>query len=272
MTVEPEIYATPEQLGEALAVTIVDEIAAAATEGRRYRLGCPTGRSPEPVYSALVAEVASRRQSVDHVDIVLMDDYVVVDPDGTPRRVDPALLHSCEGVTLRTLVEPLRAVSAEGGHGPGLWLPDPADPDAYEARIEHAGGIDLFLLASGATDGHIAFNPPYSSRTSRTRVVELAEATRRDNLVTFPTFGGIDDVPSYGVSVGIGTIADLSRSVAMVLHGPDKALAFQRIAAADGYEPDWPATILAECRSARLLADVAASGARTAVVGAGPTS
>jgi glucosamine-6-phosphate deaminase len=269
MTVNAEIYATADELGRALAVTIADDIASAAEAGHRYRLGCPTGRSPEPIYRALVAEIATRRQSVDNLDIVLMDDYVVRDRGGRPRRVDPALPYSCEGVSLRSLVEPLRAAAPDGGEGLRLWLPDPAAPEAYEHRIEGVGGLDLFLLASGATDGHIAFNPPHSLRDSRTRVVELAEATRRDNLVTFPDFDGIDEVPSYGISVGISTIADLSRSVAMVLHGPDKAEAFRRISAADHYEPDWPSTILAECRSPRLLADVAAAGVPA---GAGPTT
>ena len=80
-----------------------------------------------------------------------------------------------------------------------LWLPDPADPDAYDERIAAAGGIDLFLLASGAGDGHVAFNPPGTEAAARTRVVALPDSTRRDNLATFPTFGGeLDAVPRTG--------------------------------------------------------------------------
>ena len=50
-----------------------------------------------------------------------------------------------------------------------VWFPDPRDPAAYDARIADTGGLDLFLLASGASDGHVAFNPPGSPRASRTR-------------------------------------------------------------------------------------------------------
>ena len=45
--------------------------------------------------------------------------------------------------------------------------------DRYEKQILFYGGIELFLAGIGA-DGHIAFNEPGSSLTSRTRVKTLA--------------------------------------------------------------------------------------------------
>jgi glucosamine-6-phosphate deaminase len=127
-----------------------------------------------------------------------------------------------------------------------------------------AGGVDLFVLATGATDGHIGFNPPGSPAHSRTRVVKLAEPTRRDNLHTFPTFGHrLDRVPKYGVTVGIGTIRDLSKRAVMVAHGAHKADAVERVAAADGYEPQWPATVLVECAQPGLFVDRVAAASLT---------
>src|SRR5207237_3790602 len=102
-----------------------------------------------------------------------------------------------------------------------VWLPDPQDPSAYDERIAAAGGIDLFLLASGASDGHVAFLPPGSPRDGGTSVVELAETTRTDNLATFPRFAALDEVPLHGVSVGLATIAG-ARAARLVLHGPGK--------------------------------------------------
>jgi glucosamine-6-phosphate deaminase len=61
---------------------------------------------------------------------------------------------------------------------------DPAPEDlcrAYEAKIARLGGIDLFVGGIGE-DGHLAFNMPGSSLTSRTRVVKLSEDTRRVNV------------------------------------------------------------------------------------------
>lgn len=262
MTIVPEIYPTPTDIGRVLAATIADGIAAAATHDRQYLLGCPSGRSPDPVYRALADEVRTRRLDLRHVTIVLMDDYVVLDADGTPRRVADDLPHSCARFARLHIVEPLAAAAEQAGVSGDLtvWIPDPAaEPGDYDARIRAAGGIDLFVVASGASDGHIAFNPPGSARESVTRVVDLGESTRRDNLATFPEFPGLDAVPTRGVSVGISTIADLSAAVVMVVHGADKTTAFDRLVAATDYEPDWPATILTRCRAPRMLADAASA-------------
>lgn len=262
VTLTPEIFPDATALGRALAVEIADGIAAATQAGRSYLLGCPTGRTPETVYRALADEVRARRLDLSGLVVVLMDDYVVAGPDGTLRRVPEDLPHSCEWFGRERIVALLeRAASEVGGRGgTTLWIPDPAaEPGVYDERIGAAGGIDLFIVASGASDGHIAFNPPGSARDSVTRVIELAETTRRDNLVTFPDFPNLEAVPALGVSVGISTIADLSAAVVMLVHGADKSMSFERLAAAVEYDPDWPATIITQCRNPRLFADAAAA-------------
>ena len=47
---------------------------------------------------------------------------------------------------------------------------------SYEATIKEAGGIELFFGGVGP-DGHIAFNEPGSSLSSRTRVKTLTDDT-----------------------------------------------------------------------------------------------
>jgi glucosamine-6-phosphate deaminase len=139
-------------------------------------------------------------------------------------------------------------------------VPDPASPEQFDKLIADHGGIDLFILASGTTDGHIAFNPAGTLPGARTRVVTLAEQTRRDNLATFPSFDNrIEAVPLYGVTVGIGTISEQSKRVVMVAHGADKADATRHLVTAEHYEPDWPATILSDCANPQLFIDVAAA-------------
>jgi glucosamine-6-phosphate deaminase len=142
-----------------------------------------------------------------------------------------------------------------------ICFPDPNDPAAYDQRIADAGGIDFFLLASGATDGHVAFNQPGAPRDSGTRVVPLSEATRRDNLKTSPAFGSFENVPTHGVTVGIATIA-AAREAVMVVWGESKRLTLQRIRAADRYDPSWPATIIHECAVPEIVCDVEAHSAR----------
>src|SRR6202041_298531 len=56
--------------------------------------------------------------------------------------------------------------------------------EAYEAEIRKFGGIDLQVLGIGRT-GHIGFNEPGSTRTSRTRMMTLDPVTRRDAAGSF---------------------------------------------------------------------------------------
>lgn len=261
MRVTPILFPDPERLGAALASRIAHEIAG-TTGSHRYVLGCPGGRSGLSTYASLAEEVGRRHLDLGHVVVLMMDEYVERGPDGAFRRIDPSLSHSCARFGTTEIVDRLNAAAGPGrGVTPDRFLlPDPADPESYDRRIAELGGIDLFLLASGAGDGHIAFNPPGTGRDAGTRVVALAEQTRRDNLATFPSFRGrLEDVPRHGVTVGTGTIKEHSRSVVMLAHGAHKADTVRRLTAAESYEPDWPATIFTECADARLLVDRASA-------------
>jgi glucosamine-6-phosphate deaminase len=192
-----------------------------------------------------------------------MDEYVERDQaTGQMRRIDPAAPHSCLRFGQAEIVDRLNAAAGPGrGISPDrYWVPDPAAPGDYDRQIAHHGGVDLFILATGAGDGHVAFNPPGTGFDTGTRVVRLAEQTRRDNLHTFPSFGDdIERVPHYGVTVGVGTIREQSKQVVMVAHGELKAPAVRRVAMADRYQPEWPATILADCANPLLFVDAAAA-------------
>ncbi len=251
------------ELGEAAAAEIAAGISQSARQGRRYLLGCPGGRTPKPIYDALGALCAGEQVDCSGVVIVMMDEYLHP-AAATPTAVPADAHHSCRGFArahIRGVLNrglPADLVVPEES----VWLPDPADPAAYDRRIEEAGGVDLFILASGASDGHVAFCGPGSSLGGATSVVELAPTTRTDNMVTFPDFESLDEVPTHGVSVGLGTIRRLSKAVLMVLHGADKAESLRRVRAADSHQPDWPATFVHECPNPRIWADTAAAANR----------
>ncbi len=88
----------------------------------------------------------------------------------------------------------------------------------YERRIKECGGIDLQILGIGS-DGHIAFNEPSSSLGSRTRIKTLARQTIQDNARFFE---GIEDVPIYGITMGVGTILE-ARKILFLANGTSKA-------------------------------------------------
>jgi glucosamine-6-phosphate deaminase len=210
-------FADAEELGRTLAAEIV---------GAQPRLlGCPGGRSLLTTYRRL--------PELPETTIVMMDEYLPVPPTSAH--------FSCRGFAERELPA-ARAI----------WLPDPADPPAYDDRIAAAGGIDVFLLASGASDGHVAMLGPGAPRAGRTSVVPLAESTRRDNLATFPEFESLGEVPTQGISVGLATITD-ARALRMVIHGEHKRDAIDRLLSYDGFDPEWPASIVHDHDDAEIL-------------------
>lgn len=231
-------------------------IHAARRMGRRYLLGCPGGRSARSTYQALAAR--ARGEDMGHLAIVMMDEYLEPTPGGGFRHVSPEAPHSCRRFAEREIRAPIDAVATVPIPQEAIWLPDPDDVDAYEPRIEAAGGIDLFILASGASDGHVAFMPPGSSLDGGVTIVPLAATTRRDNMATFPTFRSLDEVPTHGVSVGLGTIRRQSRVARLVMLGDTKRTAAARVLGGTGFDPAWPATVIHACRDAAVWLDVAA--------------
>jgi glucosamine-6-phosphate deaminase len=250
MRPELRLFADAEELGEALAGEVLARYAEATRAGRRFLLGCPGGRSLRSTYRALAARRADLRDLV----VVMMDEYVEPS-DSVLVAVSPDVHYSTRGFALREIVGPL------GIADENVWIPDPAHPAAYDERIAAAGGIDLFLVASGASDGHVAFLGPGSRLDARTAVVQLAATTRRDNLATFPDFGSLAEVPTHGVSVGLGTIA-AARRVRLVLQGAEKAGATARLLALDGFDPAWPASLVYACADPEIWVDRAALGVR----------
>lgn len=246
-------------LAEAAASLIIERFEMAPRG--RFVLGCPAGRTPLATYRALHRLAPQCGLDLRDLHLVLMDEYV-------ERRADewdlcpPEAHYSCRGFIERELRQPLndRLAPTKGLPVENLHVPDPRNPAAYEELIEGLGGVDLFLLASGASDGHVAFNPAGTPLAARTRVVALSQTTRRDNLATFPGFRTLDDTQTHGVSVGPGTIANWSHAALLMLTGDSKAEAFRRITCASSYDAAWPASVVHACANAMIYADRAAAG------------
>ncbi len=249
------VFPSPDAIGEAVAERVLARIQRARLTRTAFLLGCPTGRTPRPVFEAMARRLGDTQQDLSHLVLVMMDEYLV-SLDG--RLVYASASHpwSCHHFARIEIAERLNA-ALPPAHRIGedsIWFPDPADPDAYDARIAGAGGIDLFLLASGASDGHVGFNPPGSARDSRTRIVPLSDETRRDNLLTFPSFGTLSAVPDHGVTVGIQTIASAKEAL-MVVWGVGKRLTLTRMRQTERYESQWPATVIHECAGGEIVPD-----------------
>jgi glucosamine-6-phosphate deaminase len=186
-------------------------------ERRFFVLGCPTGSTPMPTYKRLVEKVQAGTLSFKNVATFNMDEYVGLDPaDSNSYRsfmhehlfkhidIDPVNIHLLNGCAGDQSIKALEAECA-----------------AYEAEITRYGGIDLFLGGIGP-DGHIAFNEPGSSLSSRTRIKTLAY----DTIVANARFwgGDVEKVPRMALTVGVGTVMD-AKEVMILITGLSKAMA-----------------------------------------------
>jgi len=153
--------------------------------------------------------------SFQHVVTFNMDEYV-----GIPRD-HPESYHSFMWENLFKHVDiPPSQVHILDGEAADLA----AECKAYEDAIKRYGGIELFLAGLGA-DGHIAFNEPGSSLTSRTRIKTLAYETIIANSRFFG--GDVSKVPTMALTVGVGTVMD-AREVVVIANGAHKADALMK--------------------------------------------
>ncbi len=120
---------------------------------------------------------------------------------------------------------------------------------SYETKIKQAGGIDLQILGIGA-NGHIGFNEPTSSLTSRTRIKTLTQQTLTDNSRLFAK----DELqPAMAMTMGIDTIMD-ARYVLLMATGKNKAQAVKDMITG-AVSANCPASILQMHENAVILLD-----------------
>lgn len=185
------------------------------TAGKSFNLGLPTGSTPLGLYRRLAQMHRAGEVSFARVKTFNMDEYVGLSFDHPQSYHQFMFEHFFSHVD----IDPLN-VHIPNGKADSLN----EECAKYEKSIQEAGGIDLFISGIGS-DGHIAFNEPGSSLTSRTRVQALNAETIAANARFFQ--GDLSQVPTKAVTVGVGTIMD-AREVLMLVSGPQKALALQR--------------------------------------------
>ena len=173
--------------------------AANPTPEKPFKLGCPTGSSPLGLYKHLIEMYKAGKVSFQNVITFNMDEYV-----GLPEE-HPESYHSFMWTNFFSHIDIKKEnVHILNGNAKDLQ----AECAQYEAAIQAAGGIDLFMGGIGP-DGHIAFNEPFSSLQSRTRVKSLTTDTIIANSRFFDY--DVNKVPKTALTVGVGTVMDAKR-------------------------------------------------------------
>ena len=206
------IQQNQQDAGRWTAEYIVNRINEKEAAGGRFVLGLPTGSTPLTTYAHLIELYKQGKVSFKNVVTFNMDEYV-----GLPEE-HPESYHSFMWNTFFKHVDiNPENVNILNGNAPDLAK----ECEEYEAKIVAAGGIDLFLGGIGE-DGHLAFNEPFSSLSSRTRVKTLTYDTLLVNSRFFDN--DVNKVPKQAMSVGVATVL-AAKEVIILAFGHKKAMA-----------------------------------------------
>ncbi|GGN52416.1 glucosamine-6-phosphate deaminase [Oceanobacillus indicireducens] len=206
-------------------------------------LGLATGSTPEGLYQRIIEKHQQNEISFENVTTFNLDEYVGLEQN------DPNSYYYFMNEKLFRHVD----IAIDRVHIPNGAATDlKKECMEHERAIEQVGGIDVQVLGIGG-NGHIGFNEPGTSFTSKTHIVDLDESTIQANA---RFFNSIEEVPTQAVSMGIETIMN-SKEILLLVSGEAKADAMAKLLNGEVTE-DFPASILKKHENVTVIVDEAA--------------
>lgn len=204
------IYESAEEGSFAIAKEVASQIRKRQEAGMNFILALPGGRSPESVYKELVR--MHKEENLSFRNVIVFVEYEFY-----------PLSASTSGVYTHLKNELFDHVDIlpENIHYPDGSMPKDAILEfcaSYESQIQALGGIDCMLLGIGQYS-NIMFNSAGTLQSSRTRLVLLEGAARKEASATFASS---DNVPASVITMGISTMLK-AKSVILMAWGDDKA-------------------------------------------------
>ena len=239
--IEPDYATMSKWAANYVAKRIIE---AHPTAEKPFVLGCPTGSSPLGLYKELIQMNKEGKISFQNIITFNMDEYVNLPEE------HPESYHSFMWNNFFSHID----IKPENVHILNGNAKDlKKECEDYEKAILAAGGIDLFMGGIGP-DGHLAFNEPGSSLSSRTRIKTLTTDTIHANSRFFE--GNLALVPKQALTVGIGTVMD-AKEVLLVCNGHNKARALKHCIDGD-ISHKWTSSMLQMHPHAIVVCDEAA--------------
>jgi glucosamine-6-phosphate deaminase len=208
-------------------------------------LGLATGSTPISLYKQLVNKHRNEGLSFSNVSSFNLDEYHNINADNS---------QSYRSFMKENLFDHVD-IDQNNTHLPTCTNEqNPREQGlSYEEKIKALGGIDLQILGIGA-NGHIGFNEPTSSLSSRTRIKTLTQQTLSDNS---RLFNEGEEQPTMAMTMGIATIMD-ARYVLLMATGENKAKAVNEMITG-ALSAMCPASALQMHENAVILLDKAAA-------------
>lgn len=192
-------------------------------------IGFATGSTPLGVYRYFIDNYQAQKVSFRQVRAFNLDEYVGLTPSH-PRSFASAMKNELFS-HIDILPENINAL--DGSKEDMIQ-----ECQRYESLID-ANPIDIQILGIGM-DGHIAYNEPGSPLDGACHVVDLHQESIESSLDY--GFDHIEDVPTQGVTQGIGTIMK-AKQLIMMAKGEKKADLVKRMIYGE-VTPDFPSSII----------------------------
>lgn len=246
VSVFEDAFIASKNVAEEIAILIKRK----AAKNEKCVLGLATGSSPKNVYAELIRMHKEEDLSFKNVVTFNLDEYFPMQPDAIQSYVRFMKEHLFDHIDIKP----------ENIHIPdGTIDKETVDShcQAYEQKIETAGGLDLQLLGIGRT-GHIGFNEPGSTIYTPTRMITLDYITRVDAA---SDFFGEELVPLKAITMGVGTILK-AKKIILLAWGEGKSPIIKRTVEGK-ISSQVPATFLQKHDHVNFVLDAAAAAELT---------
>lgn len=202
-------------------------------------LGLATGTTPLGLYRNMIDDYKDHGTSYAHIRTVNLDEYKGL----------PATHVQSYAYFMRENLFKFLDIVPENTHiENGMAKDEQAECKRYNALLEEMPR-DIQLLGLGS-NGHIAFNEPYTPFGSETHVVDLTENTIKDNA---RLFSDISEVPKKAFTMGIKQIMQ-AKQILILASGKNKADAVYKTVCGKVTE-EVPASVLQLHPNCILIAD-----------------
>lgn len=185
-----------------VTIEAADRICALLSRKNNAVLALCGGNSPKRLYKELVSRYNDNKLSLKNARIFLVADYCGLSNDD---------VRLCRNELISELISKTDAETENS------FFIDESNFDRYDELIAENGGIDLCVLGIG-TNAHIGFNEPATQYDTLSHRQKLAPKTRREKAALF---GGEENVPEFGVTMGIKTII-LAKDIMVLAFGSEK--------------------------------------------------
>ena len=182
-------------------IAAADLISNVVSEKPQAVLAFAAGKTMEPLFAELADRCSSGKLSLADCRLFSVAEYV----------------DAPEALRCRSVLE-TQLVQKTDLRPENCCFLGEENAESYDEEIAAAGGLDLAVLGLGI-NAHIGFNEPATPFDSLTHRQKLTDATKRQKA---DTFGAVEAVPEFGVTMGIKTLV-MAREILLLAFGESKA-------------------------------------------------